>query len=436
MKTDVVIVGGAPGGISMALFLQQLGVKATVVEKDEFPRYHIGESMTGEAGNIVRALGLEKEMMAAAHPWKQGVKVWGPGGKNDWFVPVMGRGPNNELIPNGTWQVRRSDFDKMLHDAARARGIDIVHGEALSPIRGDDGSVKGCTVKMADGGVQEIHSEVLVDASGQYTWLARQGVTSKRIAGHYDKQIAIFSQVKNTIRDNGNDTTDREHHPDNTLIFYKQKHHWAWFIPLDAETVSVGIVSPGSYYASKNESKADFVRRELAELNAELDRRVPDKTLFEEARAVPNYSFQMKEFAGKGWLCIGDSHRFIDPIFSFGIYVSMREAQLAAPVIRDYLAGKNRDSENPFKEHMELCERGLDKVQDLMDAFWEKPLGFAYLVHGGRHFGDIIDLFAGRIHSEGVSPGLAELRMLAAKGRQNMAGSAEEFAQMEQVQFR
>ena len=128
----------------------------------------------------------------------------------------------------------------------------------------------------------------------------------------------------------------------------------------------------------------------------------------------------MKEFAGKGWLCIGDSHRFIDPIFSFGLYITMKEAQLVAPRIREYLEGKHRDLPNPFLEHMQMCDKGLDNVADLMDAFWEKPLGFAFLVHGGRHTGDLIDLFAGRIYMDEASAGLQELRMLAEKGRREM----------------
>lgn len=402
------------------MFLAQQGVRSVIIEKDVFPRYHIGESMTGECGSVVRALGLEQEMFAAKHPWKQGVKVWGPSGRSDWFVPVMARGPNRELNPQGTWQVRRSEFDAMLAKAARDRGVETILGEALDPIRGDDGSVKGVRVKMADGGIQEIHSEVLIDATGQHTWLARKGVTSQRVAGFYDKQVAVFSQVRGTIRHSTDGKDERERHPDNTLIFYKARHHWAWFIPLDDDVVSVGIVAPGAYYASKKESKADYILRELKELNPELDRRIPDKTLIEEARAIPNYSFQMKNFSGKGWVCIGDSHRFIDPIFSFGLFITMREAQLVAPVIREYLEGKHRDQENPFLEHQTKCDAGLDHVADLMDAFWEKPLGFAFLVHGGRHTGDLIDLFAGRIYMDEPSAGLKELQLLANKGRSEM----------------
>jgi flavin-dependent dehydrogenase len=239
-------------------------------------------------------------------------------------------------------------------------------------------------------------------------------VTSGKVAGRYDKQIAVFSQVANPIRDNG-DT--REFHPDNTLIFYKSKFHWAWFIPLTADTVSVGVVAPGAYFAGRKESKADYLRRELREINPDLARRVEGCELIEEARAIPNYSYHCRTFTGPGWMAIGDAHRFIDPIFSFGLFVTMREAQLAAPVIADYLGSTRRGTGNPFLAHETKLERGLDAVQDLIDGFWENPIGFAWLAHGERRKADIIDLFAGRIYGETPSPGLLDLRKMAEKGR-------------------
>ena len=80
-------------------------------------------------------------------------------------------------------------------------------------------------------------------------------------------------------------------------------------------------------------------------------------------------------------MCIGDSHRFIDPIFSFGVTVAMPEAQLAAPAIRACLGGANRDHANPFTEHQLRCEKGIDVLEDVLDSFWEQPVGFATFVY-------------------------------------------------------
>ena len=91
MKTDVLIIGGGPGGAAMAMFLVREGIKPVILEQEEFPRFHIGESMTGEAAQVVRRLGLEEEMTKREYPVKHGVKVFGTSGQNSWYVPVSSR---------------------------------------------------------------------------------------------------------------------------------------------------------------------------------------------------------------------------------------------------------------------------------------------------------------------------------------------------------
>jgi flavin-dependent dehydrogenase len=401
MKTPVAIVGGGPGGAALALYLAREGIKSTIIEKDEFPRYHIGESMSGEAGNLLRGLGLDKKMIERRHPIKWGLHVYGRS-PVPWYVPVKMRTPENELKEVFTWQVRRSDFDKMMLEEALAAGVELVRGQATKPIMADDGSARGVQVRMNDGGLQEIESELLVDVSGQAKWLASLGLTSKLELGHYEKQVAIFSQVKGAIRDEGKFNG-------NTLIFYKQLVHWAWFIPIDDEITSVGVVCPGSYFTSKRETKHDFLYRELHDLHPELKRRIPDRELIEETRAMQNYSYQAQQYCGKGWLCIGDAHRFIDPIFSFGLYLTLKEAHLAAPSIRAYLEGANRDAADPFAAHAGLCDFGGDKLQDLIDGFWTNPLAFALVAHH-KYPDGTIDLFAGRIFGQDHNPALEAMR--------------------------
>lgn len=423
MKSEVVIVGGGPAGASSAMFLLEQGVKPVILEAEDFPRYHIGESMTGAGGKAVRDLGLEAEMYKRGYPTKQGVNVYGNSERSSWWVPVTGRDENWNLFAWDTWQVRRSDFDKMLLDEAVKRGATLLKGKAQKPILADDGTVVGLEAKMADGGVQRMMSDVLLDCSGQATWLANTKMaTGPKYLGAYDKQIAIFSQVRGAIRDH--DGT-RQKHKDNTIIFYKKKYHWAWFIPLDEDVVSVGIVIPSSYFLDRKETPHDFYVRELHELHPLLAARIPEIELAEAVHVIPNYSFQVKNFCGRGFMCIGDSHRFIDPIFSFGLTVAMREAQFAAPVIRSYLNGENRDAANPFAAHQLRCEKGIDILEDVLDSFWEHPLAFALFVHS-RYTEFMTDMFAGRIyeHERQPSPALFAFRKLL--GREGMREASYE----------
>lgn len=425
MKTDVLIIGGGPSGSACAMFLIREGIKPVIVEAETFPRYHIGESMTGAGGKVIRDLGLEAEMYKRKYPTKQGVKVYGRGEKSIWFVPVTGRDENWKLFEWDTWQVRRSDFDHMMLEEAVSRGATLLKGKAIKPLV-EGGAVRGAQVRMADGGVQNIESQALLDCSGQATWLANQGhVTGPKYLGAYDKQIAIFSQVAGAVRDDGG---TRDKHKDNTLIFYRKKYHWAWFIPLDDEVVSVGIVIPAAYFLEKRESMQDFYRRELKELHPDLKRRVDGTKLVEDVHVIPNYSYQVKSFCGKGFMCIGDSHRFIDPIFSFGLTVAMREAQFAAPVIRSYLEGANRDKPNPFAEHQLFSETGIDVLEDVLDSFWEHPYAFALFVHH-RYTEHMTDMFAGRIygHERQPSPALFAFReLLKREGQRERSYESED----------
>ena len=395
LNTDVLIIGGGPAGATAALRLLALGITPLIVEREQFPRFHIGEAMTGEAGALVRELGFGDQMIADGHCIKHGVRVFGSRGNGDWWLPVMQRTEDKELHEVFTYQGYRSTFDKMMLDAAISRGADLLEGRATAPLMSDDGNtVVGAQVTTTDGKTVDIGAQITLDCSGQATFLANRKVTGPKYLGSYDKQIALFSQVADYMVDDG---SSRELMPGNTHIFYKKKYHWAWAIPLDAEVTSIGVVVPAKYFRDAKESKHDFICREIRELNGGLAARVPDPKLVDEAHVIPNYSFQVRKYAGPGYICIGDSHRFVDPIFSFGLYLAMKEAGLAADEVLGWLDGKGRDSSDPFQSYMLHTERAIDILEDMIDTFWENPLAFALFAHD-RFRDQMLDIFAGRIY--------------------------------------
>ncbi len=403
-KTDVAIVGGGPAGTATALFLADRGLRPVIVEKDLFPRFHIGESMTGECGNVTRLLGLQSQMERRGYPVKYGVRVFGPGGKNSFWVPVMGRDQAGALVEAATWQVRRSDFDHMLAQECREKGVRFVSGQAVAPLLDANRAVCGLRYRDAGGNLGEIRSGVLVDASGLHTFLSGTGVAGRKRRGRYHRQLAVFSHVRGAVRDPGRAGG-------NTLIFYQRKNHWAWFIPIDDQVTSIGVTVPAEYFRAKRVGHRAFLQQEITELHPELACRLEDIEFVEKVRAATNYSYQIKQFAGPGYLCVGDSHRFIDPVFSFGLHFAMSEARLAAGAIAAGLDGVACDSPDPFADYQRIADAGQDRIQDLIDAFWDHPLSFAYFVHH-RYKEDFIDLFAGRVYGEEPYRGSRAIRSI------------------------
>lgn len=422
-KREVIIIGGGPGGAAAALYLIQSGIKPLIIERQPFPRFHIGESLSGECGNSIRKLDLETELEGQNYPVKYGVNVYNPNGVPFW-VEVKQRCPQtNALLPNTTWSVLRSSFDRILLDAALQRGAELMQCGAVAPIQKND-RITGLQIRTAAGALENLHCDILVDCSGQATFLANRGITGPKIKGNYNNQIGVFSQIEDMTLDSGSEPSNS---PGNTLIFYKRRDHWGWTIPVASNLVSIGVVAPASYFKEQGLDKAEYLRKEIMSLNPELTRRITKTSFVEEVRSVTSYSYAAKNYSGKGFICVGDSHQFTDPIFSFGVFLAMREGEFAAEAIVKHLGEEGGTNGNPFADYEVVTTEGQDAISDVIDTFWEYPLVFTRMA-SGKHQDDITDLFAGRVYGDIVRNNVSRIAMrgLLAKRRGETAISKRE----------
>ena len=172
-------------------------------------------------------------------------------------------------------------------EEAKKRGATVIRGTAIKALRTEEGGVRGITIRRVDETTEDIEAEVVLDCSGMATFLANQSVTGPKYVGSYDKQIAFFAHVKGALRDRG---TSGEMAKDNTLIFCKKKFHWSWFIPVDKEVVSIGLVVPTAEFVSHKQTPDEFFRSYLPSIHPDLARRTEDIEFVEEVHVIPNYS--------------------------------------------------------------------------------------------------------------------------------------------------
>ncbi|MEA5596092.1 NAD(P)/FAD-dependent oxidoreductase [Rivularia sp. UHCC 0363] len=386
---DVVIVGCGVSGSTLAAYLASSGVSVLAIEKESFPRYHIGESLTGMVGKILAELGLESEMSQRQFIPKEGVKVIGRDAKSEFFVPVL----------RPTWQVRREEFDQMLLNKAIECGVEHRYGTVKEVLKEGDQVVGVKYIPKGEEKTIKIRAKVVADASGQSTFFSRQKVAGER--RNYDtfkKQVAVFTQFKDAIRDPGA-------MGDNTFLFYAQLYHWAWFIPISEDTVSVGIVVPDSKM-TEHGGKQEVLEWGLENINPDLKRRVENLS-YGTVRTISNYSYSVDPFVGNGWLCVGDAHRFCDPIFSFGVSLGMVEAKQASIAIKKALSDHNYT--HHFQEYATFCNRGQNVAQDLVLYFWQYPTFFGYQAKSTLRK-DILHLLGGDIHQVEEFPAIKMMR--------------------------
>lgn len=388
---DVVVIGSGPAGCVTSLFLRKYGLRVLMLERQQFPRYHIGESLTGVSGDYIRELDLEADMVGLQFPEKSGVKVIGRGAKSEFFVPVL----------RPTWQVRRSEFDALLLD--RALGAGAVHrlGTVKSVVREPAGAVRGVVYQPEGSEAQvEVRSKFVVDASGQSTVLSRHGVAGPMRMDAFGRQMAVFSQFKGAVRDPGM-------MGNNTFIFYADTHHWSWFIPISPELVSIGIVIPSTTFKRCGDEPEKVLQWGLANINPDLTRRLAEAQSVESVRVIRNYSYRINPFVGDGWLCVGDAHRFADPIFSFGVAMAMSEARAAADAI--HRAVETGSWEQPFADYVAFSNRGQNAAFDLIRYFWKFPAFFGVQARGPMRK-DFIRMLAGDLFEPHDIPALAMMR--------------------------
>jgi len=388
MGETVIILGGGPAGTASAMNLLKHGFQPIIIESEVFPRFHIGESLTTECVDALNRLGLQQQLEALHAPQKKGVRIFSHHPENSFYVGA-----------GDAWQVERAKFDHMMLTEAIQRGAQHITAR-VQHIERQDNHTWHVSVQT-DTGLQTLDTRFVIDATGQQRLTQKQGLWGDIAEGDYARQIALFGQIEGVER------AHKDMH--DTLIFHRNHHEWGWMIPLSETVTSIGLVLPLKTFKQRTSNMDEFFIEHLRDFSVPLSQRVQNIKALGTARAIANYSFSIPEYAQDGLFCVGDSHRFIDPIFSFGVQFAVNEAEYVAQAIQDCA---NKPSEawlDIHQSYMQITTQAQDVIQDLLAYFWKYPWGFANMAHQG-HSSEFLEIFAGRIYGKEAGEGLTHMR--------------------------
>lgn len=363
---DVVVIGGGPGGSATAGLLAKQGHRVLVLEREKFPRYHIGESLITGSIPTLEDLGLTARLEEMRFTKKYGgTLLWGSN-QGTWDFRFT-ESSNYEY----SYQVRRADFDALLLARARELGARVVEEASFKKPLFDGDQVVGVSYQQKDAPEPQTAScRLLIDASGQSHILGRR---FDLVEWHEDlRNIAVWTYFQGCERYGGTRFGDTvtENRPDG----------WFWFIPLSDGTVSVGFVTPIAHFKKSGKTLEELYTSELA--NAVEVKSLTDGAVRVSGfRSIRDWSYTCSRFQGPGWALVGDAAAFIDPLLSTGVTLALRGAkglaEAADAALRDprseqqLLAKYEKDYRNFLDSLLEFVRFFYDRTRNKED-YWEK----------------------------------------------------------------
>jgi len=316
-RCDVLVIGGGPGGATIATLLAERGYDVVMLEKSRHPRFHIGESLLPHNTPMFRKLGVADEIKRIGMP-KFGAEFVSPW--HDKSVTFDFSGALDKSLPSA-YQVRRSEFDEILFRNAIRKGARTVEKcRATSVAFCSDGA--RVTSVREDGLEQTWQTKFVVDASGRDTLLAKQLGTKQRDKRH--NSAAIYGHFSDAIRLEGK--------AEGNISMFWFEHGWFWFIPLSDGTTSVGAVCWPYYMQSRRMDPEKFFF-DTIKLSPALQMRLRDAKLVSSVMATGNYSYEAGRASGRNYLMLGDAFAFVDPVFSTGVFLAMHSAFVGADTV-------------------------------------------------------------------------------------------------------
>jgi flavin-dependent dehydrogenase len=353
---DAIVIGGGPGGSSASTFLAQAGQRVLVLEKEIFPRFHIGESLLPYNRIIFDEMGVLPKLEAAGLLKKWGAQFHvGNGSKMLKLIFRRGRFTREPAA----YQVERSFFDDLLLKHARESGAEVREGCNVSNFSLNEDDV---IVETSDGGVKKTYrAKFLIDASGRGNFTGN--LQKLRVVHPKLKKLALFGHFANVRLDEGEARGD--------TVIVRLENKWFWLIPLSEEKTSVGCVMDSDEFARLKRSPEE-VFNSIVENCTVMRGRMSDARLVNEIQTTGDFSYHNKRFVDRRLLRVGDAAGFMDPIFSAGVYLAMSSGKLAAEAVIESIAAGD-DGSTRFARYEKRVHCAMQFYWRMVEGYYTKP---------------------------------------------------------------
>jgi len=348
---DVIVIGGGPAGSTAATLLARKGFSVTLLEREKFPRFQIGESLLPYNNDLLARLGVEEQLLAGDYFPKYGAE----------FVTADGslttRFRFDQTLDDPyrrSFQVTRAQFDHLLLRNAAASGVEVREETSVAAVVLDDG--KRAVIKTSEG--EMIEAKFVVDASGHGAVVGNRVGEKSDIASL--KKVAFFAHYRNVERVEGRDGG-------NTLIVVL-RNAWFWMIPITAELMSVGLVVDRDHARNCGLTPEQLLERTIAG-TPYVRGRMTRAERTTQVYARRDFSYFMQRMAGPNYALVGDAAGFIDPIFSTGVFMAMKSADLAADAVEQHLRGGGMGLLRRYEKRM---RRALGKYHRFIENFYRR----------------------------------------------------------------
>jgi flavin-dependent dehydrogenase len=355
-QVDVLVIGAGPSGTVAASIIRQAGYTVKIVEKEQFPRFSIGESLLPKCMEALEDAGFLPALKATGFQEKFGAKFVNANKQ------VMDFNFSDQFTKGWawTWQVQRATFDHTLAKEVERMGVSVEYKTTVTKIE-FEGSSSVTTVTMPGGSEKQIKARFIVDGSGYGRVIPRMFGMER--PSNLPPRKALFTHICDTRRVDYSE-------PDRILIVDRQPGVWIWCIPFADGTTSCGVVAEPAYFDSFT-GTAEEQMRAIIDADVNIRKRFAGCEFVFEPRTLRSWSATCDRFYGEGFVLTGNVTEFLDPIFSSGVTLAVTSSQIAAHLVIKHLKGEIVDWQ---KEYMDEMMIGVDTFRTYVMAWYDGTL--------------------------------------------------------------